>query len=204
MVHPTPRGKAAAENPTGKDNGQVQLELQPPPPPPPAAPPVAMFVSPQDPPSTKPDAEPSVDLLADPQTEPLEEVEPDQPTDLPNPGPDTEPAAEPDGELDLIPLATPQMSPSAEVVVPATDDVLPAAGKGSKAIRVPSGDRVLAMSLGEVLTLAGQIVDAGAPLEKMTAERDEWKAAAKAAQRDLAALNRLLGRASEVFKKEKD
>ncbi len=114
------------------------------------------------------------------------------------------------GELDLRPgpgaqpaqadVGAAEEHPAPDVIAGVQGEVQ--AGRPARVVRVPSGDAILAMQLGELFTLAGQVLDVGKELEKLAADRDRWKRRAKAAEADLAKLNTLVGRARNVLNKE--
>lgn len=92
-----------------------------------------------------------------------------------------------------------------EVVVGELEDTA-AGGRGDKktVIHVPSGDRMMRMQLGEILALAGEVVDIGVMKEKMTAEIEKWKKLAHKRGRELRKIRTLMGKANEVLKEEEE
>lgn len=97
--------------------------------------------------------------------------------------------------------AGPAAEPQPAVLTPAQEDVLPASPKTVQAI-AHSGP--MAMTVGEVVELAMHMHAAGAALERMTEDRDNWKAQALAAKRDLQKVHRILGKATDVVSKKED
>lgn len=65
-------------------------------------------------------------------------------------------------------------------------------------------ENVTAMTLGEVLHLAGQIEDWESVVTAVTAERDDWQSRAVVAERELTKIKRALERVGFVLKVEDD
>lgn len=95
-------------------------------------------------------------------------------------------------------------TPAENPVLPATpaqEDVQPAPSKAAHTAAAHDTGP-MAMTIGEVVELAMHLHAAGDALERMTADRNDWKAQALAAKRDLQKVQRILGKATDVVSKK--
>jgi hypothetical protein len=98
-------------------------------------------------------------------------------------------------------IATAAAEPAPPVLTPTHEDVLPAP---SKAVQAVTHGGPMAMTVGEIVELATHLHAAGAALERMTEDRDHWKAQALSRTRDLQKVQRILGKATDVVSKKED